>query len=306
MGMQQFLPRFFIFPTLVLSLPVNSKAQVADSCYNQSFHCEDQPLYTCNLTLCGNRDTIDVSRHYLTGTIPGTFFLDHQDVTKILLNDNQLSGTLPNSIGSMRGRDLNQLVLAGNLLSGTLPKSFGSMRLSQLALGQNLLSGTLPNNIGSIEDITSLAIGANRFSGTLPAAIGSLHQSLESLALNGLTGQIPHSIGSLTNLVGLYMPNGKFSGTLPHSFAHLSNKLTSLYLNGNQLSGKLPEGMGHMFHEEKDCELDLSNTMLSGHIPDLWCLRAAPKVYCNLSKSPLRLPAVCPEILSWALCERGY
>ena len=26
-----------------------------------------------------------------------------------LLNDNQLSGTLPNSIGSMRGRDLNQL-----------------------------------------------------------------------------------------------------------------------------------------------------------------------------------------------------
>ncbi|MDM8561450.1 hypothetical protein [Candidatus Parabeggiatoa sp. HSG14] len=132
-------------------------------------------------------------------------------VTLIGLGLNQLSGSIPESIGKLR--NLKSLDLWGNQLSGPIPESIGNLEnLKNLDLAINKLSGPIPESIGNLENLKSLDLKNNQLSGPIPESIGNLGNLTElDLKSNQLSGPIPESIGNLDNLTRLYVSGNKFS-----------------------------------------------------------------------------------------------
>ena len=82
-------------------------------------------------------------------------------VTQLELSNNQLSGSIPESIGNLS--QLSQLYLSNNQLSGNIPASIGNMsNLYYLLLSDNQLSGNIPESIGSLSNLEALDLSNNQ------------------------------------------------------------------------------------------------------------------------------------------------
>lgn len=162
---------------------------------------------------------------------------------RLVLEGNQLSGSIPKNIGNLT----NLTILAlGNNLSGEIPESIGNLtKLIVLRIGGNF-SGTIPESIVNLSNLTYLSLGGKQLSGSIPEYIGNM-KSLTSLTISGsqLSGEIPESIGQLTNLTYLNLSNNQLSGSIPESIGNLYS-LETLVLMGNQLSGSIPENIGYL------------------------------------------------------------
>ena len=165
-------------------------------------------------------------------------------VTKINFNLNQLTGSIPTSIGNLS--KLTALILRFEQLSGSIPSSLGNLRnLISLDLGNNQLSGVIPSFLGNLTSLQSLSLSGNQFSsGSIPSSFANL-TNLTSLVLVGdsLTGSIPSFLGNLTNLNNpnsyLELSGNQLSGSIPSSLGNLTN-IRYLWLANNQLSGAIP------------------------------------------------------------------
>jgi hypothetical protein len=184
-------------------------------------------------------------------------------VTQIALDNNNLTGIIPSSIGNLV--DLQSLILTGNQLSGSLPSSIGNLvNLTYIELGSNKLSGSIPSSIGNLVNLQGLYLYGNQLNGSIPSSIGNL-VNLRALYLleNRLSGSIPSSIGNLVNLQTLYLHFNRLSGSIPSSIGNLVN-LQGLALNSNRLSGSIPSSIGNLVNLQW---LQLGYNQLSGSIP---------------------------------------
>ncbi|MEM8526180.1 MAG: HYR domain-containing protein [Bacteroidota bacterium] len=205
----------------------------------------------------------------------------------LTLEENNLTGILPNSIG-----DLNQLEwldLRKNNISGSLPERITELsKLEILLLKKNNLTGSIPTSIGNLEKLKWLVLDENELSGEIPKSIGQLTR-LENLGLsennlrgnielawdnlealqtinlsfNQLSGSIPSNISQLRNLGFLRFSSNKFTGNLPENIGELKS-LWNLNLSGNQLSGALPASIGQL---ERLSHMTLQSNQFSGVIP---------------------------------------
>ncbi len=139
---------------------------------------------------------------------------------------------------------VTQLVLDNNNLVGTLPESLGVLnRVGTLSLANNALSGSLPASLGYMNDLRYLRLNNNQLSGPLPEAWAYADILVElRLGTNQLSGQIPEWMGQKEHLEVLGLPSNQFSGPVPASLAELP-ALDQLLLQNNQLSGVLPEAL---------------------------------------------------------------
>ena len=188
---------------------------------------------------------------------------DDGRVTKLELGDNQLTGEIPEQLGSLA--NLEVLWLGGNQLSGEVPSELRSLaNLRELVLSVNQLTGPVPTWLGSLANLEVLWLGGNQLSGEVPSELRSL-ANLESLALheNQLNGEIPAQLGSLANLEWLALSENELTGEIPEQLGSLAN-LKVLYLWGNQLSGEIPSELRNLANLR---ELDLSDNQLTGPIP---------------------------------------
>ncbi len=124
-----------------------------------------------------------------------------------------------------------QLNLEDNSLSGTLPESIGNLEsLEYLTLRNNYsLTGEIPESIKNLKQLKSLYIDYTALSGTIPECIGDLtNLTYLNIGFSQLTGSIPSSIGNLRNLTGLVLNNNTLSGSIPESSGNL-NSLSSFF-----------------------------------------------------------------------------
>ncbi len=184
-------------------------------------------------------------------------------LTELVLSNNNLQGTIPESIGDLKNVEV--IRLNHNGLIEVIPSTIGSLGvLKTLWLHGNQLSGTIPTAIGNIKSLENLTISNNRLSGQIPAAFGKL-TNLETLWLQGnrLSGTIPDELGNLSSLIGIILSSNQLTGTIPQSFSKLQ-ALQSLWISGNKLSGEIPAFLGDLPNLK---QLLLNHNQFTGSIP---------------------------------------
>ena len=90
-------------------------------------------------------------------------------VTKLLLPDHKLTGTIPAEISKLT--DLTVLDLSGNSLTGSIPDGRGSLtKLEELYLDVNGLTGDIPAALEKLTALKSVTIDHNYLTGPVPAS----------------------------------------------------------------------------------------------------------------------------------------
>jgi hypothetical protein len=137
---------------------------------------------------------------------------------------------------------VQSIVLLDNKLSGTLPDSLGNFsQLTSLDLGHNTLAGNIPASLGNLSQLAHLSLAGNQFSGPIPPSLGGLAQlQYLDLSANNLGGSIPPGLGDLSQLQHLYLDFNELTGSIPPSLGDL-RQLEDLYLYNNQLGGGAPD-----------------------------------------------------------------
>ena len=184
-------------------------------------------------------------------------------VTELVLDDNNLSGTLPPELGDLT--HLRRLVLDDNALTGPIPPELGKLsRLTMLDLSWNGLSGAIPAELAALPLLDSLQLWNNELSGPIPVELGSMPSLRRlSLAWNQLSGAVPPELGRLRNLADMTLSRNELTGTIPPELADLP-AIMSLSVSRNNLTGTIPPELGELATLE---ELYLYDNQLTGEIP---------------------------------------
>jgi hypothetical protein len=169
---------------------------------NEEWNVTDTPCSWKGIT-CENDGVtrIDLDYNQLTGTIPN--FSALPNLKYLYLYSNQLTGTIPNFSALP---NLETLFLWGNQLTGTIPNFSALPNLEWLSLHSKQLTGTSPN-FSALPKLQELVLSYNQLTGTIPNF--SVLPNLKGLSLhsNQLTGTIPVSSNTLINLIYLDLRN---------------------------------------------------------------------------------------------------
>ena len=210
----------------------------------------------------GQVTQVVLDKNNLQGTIPSKIGQLNM-LENLSLENNQLSGTLPIELGQLK--TLTRLALASNQFTGSITTGIGELtNLRVLGLQNNQFTGSIPHVLGQLSNLTWLSLDGNQLSGAIPVAFGRL-SNLRSLSLvgNQLSGAIPADLGQLSNLTWLSLGGNQLSGAIPVAFGRLNN-LRTLSLGGNQLSGAIPADLGRLSNLTR---LSMGGNQLSGAIP---------------------------------------
>ncbi|RVX13490.1 Receptor kinase-like protein Xa21 [Vitis vinifera] len=205
---------------------------------------------------------LSLNNNDLTGTIPPSIG-QLQKLQGLYLPANKLQGSIPNDICQLR--NLVELYLANNQLSGSIPACLGELAfLRHLYLGSNKLNSTIPLTLCSLNDILSLDMSSNFLVGYLPSDMGNLKVLVKiDLSRNQLSGEIPSNIGGLLDLTSLSLAHNRFEGPILHSFSNLKS-LEFMDLSDNALSGEIPKSLEGLVYLKY---LNMSFNRLYGEIP---------------------------------------
>ncbi|KAI4333499.1 hypothetical protein L6164_018296 [Bauhinia variegata] len=209
-------------------------------------------------------EEIDLTRNYLTGTIPLRWGLAKQwNLSKIAVLGNRLTGQVPVELTNIA--TLEELVLTSNQFYGNLSQGLGNFaQLKKLHLSSNNFTGELPETLAKLTTLTDFRISDNQFSGRIPNFIKSW-TNLTRLEIqgSGLSGPIPPEISLLKNLEDLRISDLNGSNS---TFPRLDNmkSLKKLILRSCTIIGTLPPYLREITTLET---LDVSFNKLTGGIP---------------------------------------
>ena len=113
--------------------------------------------------------------------------------------------------------NVTRLILEDNNLEGDMPAELGDLSsLTELNLWNNRLTGEIPDELSNITKLRTLDIGRNQLDGEIPAWLGEL-SDLEELYLqdNRLTGNIPEELANLSDLDALFLADNQLTGCIP-------------------------------------------------------------------------------------------
>ena len=235
----------------------------------------------------GRVTELHLNNNNLVGTLPTTLG-NLTALVDLYLNQNQLTGSIPSLSG------LTSLVYAsmwGNQLSGSIPSLSGLTSLQTLYLSYNQLTGSIPSFSGAT-NLYDVRISSNQLTGEIPDLSGNT--SLEKLHLwgNQLTGEIP-DLSALSALSELNLSQNKLTGMVPESLGEHTN-LQTLYLWGNRLTGDIPDLSGLTALQA----LSLSQNQLTGAIPDLSGSVNLAYLYLNENQLTGSIPASLGSLTS--------
>ncbi|KAH0698174.1 hypothetical protein KY289_015656 [Solanum tuberosum] len=231
----------------------------------------------------------DVSRNYLSGTIPPEWASIKLEYMSVMVN--RLSGPIPKYLGNMT--TLLYMSLENNMFDGTIPKELGNMvNLQNLILSYNNLTGTLPEEVNKLTKLTELRLSGNNFTGILPSFESLKNLQKLEIQASGFEGPVPPSISVLTEMKELMLRNCNLSGEIPSYLANMT-QLSILDLSFNRLEGQIPD-------LERLESLYLTSNRLTGPIQD-WIKQRHPKYYIDLSYNNFNEssePTTCRDTLN--------
>ncbi|XP_068345639.1 putative leucine-rich repeat receptor-like serine/threonine-protein kinase At2g24130 [Pyrus communis] len=215
------------------------------------------------ITNCTSLEELELAGMGLGGILPSSVGGLGINFTNLLLQENQIFGSIPPNIGNLS--KLVVLNLTSNLLNGTISANISQLsHLEQLFLSHNLFTGTIPAALGQMTHLGLLDLSHNSFSGDIPSSIGNL-VSLNYLFLNNnlLSGSIPPTLGYCIQLYKLDLSYNRLTGSIPPQLSGLSEIRIFINLSHNQLEGLIPIELSKL---EDVQEMDLSSNNLSGTI----------------------------------------
>jgi Leucine-rich repeat (LRR) protein len=218
------------------------------------------PGTLCNLT---QAQVFDFSDNQLSGTIPDSLGLCEELVVLGLNTNSELIGCIPDTLG--RCTQLAELNLGSTMLTGSIPASFGQLtQLTSLRVDNTYLTGGIPGSLGQCVLLEELDLNNNMLTGTLPDSLG-LCNRLQTLSVshNLMTGTLPTEIGFCTNLTTLDVSHNDFVGTIPAAVWQLGH-LSALYIYINSLSGTISPSVGKA---EQLSVVDGFSNYLTGVLP---------------------------------------
>jgi Leucine-rich repeat (LRR) protein len=223
------------------------------------------------ITVVANSVTaIHLDNNNMSGPLPASIgdltALKELDLSNDYNEDyyNYITGSIPASIGKCIS--LEKFYMMYNFLTGSIPASIGNcINLKYVSLLTNGLSGSIPPEIGNCTKLESLDLSGNKLSMDITASLGNcINLQTLNLSFNpSLAGTIPEELGNCVNLKYLDIASCQISGTIPASLSNCKN-LQTLYLYSNQLSGSIPASIGSCTNLTS---LWLYNNKLTGRIP---------------------------------------
>ncbi|URD93569.1 Leucine-rich repeat receptor-like protein kinase [Musa troglodytarum] len=150
----------------------------------------------------------------LSGPIPSDLFRSNMQVIHMLLDHNNFSEEIPESIGL--AQSLKVLRLDVNSLRGSIPSSINNLTsLNVLNLGNNKLTGPMPNLTG-MAALNYLNLSNNLFDPSEAPAWLLDVQNLTTLIIESgnLHGEVPQTLFSLPHLQEVRLNDNAFNGTL--------------------------------------------------------------------------------------------
>lgn len=159
-----------------------------------------------------------------------------KQVAALALENNNLRGSLPSSLGSLVA--LEVLQLSHNRIGGAVPSSFSALEnIKALYLFNNQLEGGIPNIFAQWQKVRLISFSNNsNLGGELPSSLTTL-ASLQRLFLKGcqLEGHIPAGLADLPQLQLLDLSDNHLKGGIPLSFAQNPDRPAYVNFSNNQL-----------------------------------------------------------------------
>jgi photosystem II stability/assembly factor-like uncharacterized protein/Leucine-rich repeat (LRR) protein len=232
---------------------------------NNEYWISDHPFSVWNGVTASNGrvNEILLNNNNLTGSLPPAFF-NLTELTELQLMSNDIGGSIPSAINGLS--KIKRIFFNFNNLSGSIPTEIGDLTtLTQLSLNGNALTDSIPPSIGNLTNLTNLILEDNDLSGSLPDQLYSL-TNLTELLLDGnqFTGTISPLIGNLTKLSTLFLNNNQISGSLPTEIGNLVN-MGRFRINSNKFYGPLPASIGNMTN--LSTEFSIGRNQFSGELP---------------------------------------
>ncbi|KAI3509114.1 hypothetical protein L1887_24140 [Cichorium endivia] len=209
-----------------------------------------------------NLSWLDLSDNKLRGPIPvsngtTTSGLDKLKKAKHFhLADNQLSGDIRSELFSSN-MSLIHVIFNNNQLSGTIPSSIGLVgTLQAVRLDSNSLNGIVPQNITNLKSVSKLYLSNNNLSGPVPNLTGMTSLFYVDMSNNSFdTSDIPTWF-TLPSLTTLLMEKTQLQGEIPSTI--FQPQLEQVVLSNNGLNGILDVGNTY----SSDLNVDLRNNSI--------------------------------------------
>lgn len=191
-------------------------------------------------------------------------------MTTLNLSSNELSGSLPPSLGNCQIVDLSNNLLADDI--SVIQKWESPLQV--LDLSSNKLIGNFPNLTSQLKGLTVLNVGNNSLKGSVPDVfISSPNLVFLDLSMNELDGSIPIGLFTSMALFHLDLSDNRLTGPIPlqgsqeKSLIEISPypPLEFLDLSHNTLTGVLSSDIGNFKRLKL---LNLGNDGLSGELPN--------------------------------------
>nr|POE99228.1 leucine-rich repeat receptor-like serine/threonine-protein kinase bam2 [Quercus suber] len=181
--------------------------------------------------------TIDLSYNELGSSLPE--FHPNGSLQSLVLSNTTFSGTLPDSIGNLKG--LSKIDLSRCNFSGSIPNSLVNLtQLVHLDLSSNSFTGSIPNSMANLTQLVHLDLSSNSFTGSILNSIANLVQLVHlDLSLNSFTGSMPNSMTNLTRLFNMRISSNNFTGSIPNFMANLT-ELVEIVMSSNSFIGPIP------------------------------------------------------------------